>query len=117
MAKSVARQLSTVVIWVESRHPSKIINGRHKRRSGRHTLARQISGRKSAKIFGGRRSANRFTHQSPRGRTQVKVKEKVVCHEVFYWLSSKINYNVDLIVFRFPRSVVKMKNAITSCFD
>ena len=25
----------------ESRHPSKIINGRHKRRSGRHTLARQ----------------------------------------------------------------------------
>jgi hypothetical protein len=25
----------------ESRHPSKIINGRHKRRSGRHTLVRQ----------------------------------------------------------------------------
>jgi hypothetical protein len=25
----------------ESRHPSKFINGRHKRRSGRHTLARQ----------------------------------------------------------------------------
>ncbi len=25
----------------ESRHPSKIVNGRHKRRSGQHTLARQ----------------------------------------------------------------------------
>jgi hypothetical protein len=55
--------------------------------------------------------------QNFRGEKIRKVKEKVVCHEVFYWLSSKINYDVDLIVFRFPRSVVKMKNAITSCFD
>jgi hypothetical protein len=34
VAKSVARQYS-------SAHSSTIINGRHKRRSGRHTLARQ----------------------------------------------------------------------------
>ncbi len=35
---SVARQLAMAVLC---RHPSNIINGRHKRRSGRHTLARQ----------------------------------------------------------------------------
>ncbi len=35
----------------ESRHPSKIINGRHKRRSGRHTLARQKNIKKTLKKF------------------------------------------------------------------
>jgi hypothetical protein len=41
VAKSVARQLASEHSGFESRHPSKIINGRHKRRSGRHTPARQ----------------------------------------------------------------------------
>jgi len=43
MAKSVAleRQLATAALWVRIQTPSKIINGRHKRRSGRHNLAHQ----------------------------------------------------------------------------
>ncbi len=35
----------------ESRHPSKIINGRHKRRSGRHTLARKKRRKKKLSLL------------------------------------------------------------------
>jgi hypothetical protein len=41
VAKSVARQLATAALWVRIQTSLKIINGRHKRRSGRQTLARQ----------------------------------------------------------------------------
>ncbi len=43
-AKWLSRQRASLLrqySGFESRHPSKIINGRHKQRSGRHTLARQ----------------------------------------------------------------------------
>jgi hypothetical protein len=38
VSKSVARQLATAVLWVRIQTSLKIINGLHKRRSGRHTL-------------------------------------------------------------------------------
>ncbi len=37
---------------------------------------------------------------------------KVVCHEVFYCVSGIINYNFDLSVSTFPKSVVKMNHNI-----
>jgi hypothetical protein len=37
---------------------------------------------------------------------------KVVCHEVFYCVSGTINYNFDLCVSTFPKSVVKMNHNI-----
>jgi hypothetical protein len=41
VAKLVAHLLATAALWFESGHLSKIQNGRHKQRSGQHTLARQ----------------------------------------------------------------------------
>ncbi len=42
VAKSVAHQLATAALWVRIQTSlKKIINGRHKQRSGLHTLARQ----------------------------------------------------------------------------
>ncbi len=41
VAEPVARQLATAALWVRIQTSLKIINGRHKRWSGRHTLALQ----------------------------------------------------------------------------
>ncbi len=41
MTKLVARLLAKAALWFESRHLSKILNGRHKQRSDQHTVARQ----------------------------------------------------------------------------
>jgi hypothetical protein len=49
VAKSVARQLATAVLWVRSQTSLKNQNGRHKRRSGRHTPARQKKKKKKKK--------------------------------------------------------------------
>jgi hypothetical protein len=49
VAKSVARQLATAALWVRIQISLKIINGRHKRRSGQHTLALQKNIQKKMK--------------------------------------------------------------------
>jgi hypothetical protein len=41
MVKLIARLLATAVMGFESKHLSKIQNGRRKQRNGQHTLARQ----------------------------------------------------------------------------
>ncbi len=52
VAKSVARQLATAsTLGSNPDIPQKIINGRHKQRSGRHTLARQKKIKKKKKLL------------------------------------------------------------------
>ncbi len=48
MAKLIARLLATAALWVRFLTSLKILNGRHKQRSGQHTLARKKYTKKSA---------------------------------------------------------------------
>ncbi len=51
MAKLVSGLLATAALWVQIRNFSKIQNGRHKQRSGQHTLASQKIHKKNYYLF------------------------------------------------------------------